>query len=186
SRFGIPALVHEECLAGFAAHGATAYTVPLSWGGTFDPGLIEQIGRRIGADMRSVGIHQGLAPVLDVVRDARWGRVEETMGEDPYLVGTVGAVYVRGLESAGVVPTLKHFVGYSASKAGRNLAPVAVGRRELADVLLPPFAMAGRAGGVRSVLNAHTDIDGVPSAADPELLTGLLRDTWGFTGTVVA
>ncbi|WEG09314.1 glycoside hydrolase family 3 N-terminal domain-containing protein [Microbacterium horticulturae] len=186
SRFGIPALAHEECLAGFAAWGATAYPVPLSWGATFDPELIEQMGRRIGDDLRSVGVHQGLAPVLDVVRDARWGRVEETIGEDPHLVATTATAYVRGVEAAGVVATLKHFVGYSASKAGRNLAPVSIGPREVADVLLPPFEMAVRESGVRSVMNAYTDIDGVPSAADRALLTDLLREEWGFEGTVVA
>jgi beta-xylosidase len=186
NRFGIPALAHEECLAGFASWGATAYPIPLSWGATFDPQLIERMAERIGADMRAVGVHQGLAPVLDVVRDARWGRVEETIGEDPFLVATVGTAYVRGLESAGIIATLKHFVGYSASRAGRNLAPVSIGQRELADVLLPPFEMAVRDGGARSVMNSYNDIDGVPSAADVSLLTGLLRDTWGFDGTVVA
>ncbi len=186
NRFGIPALAHEECLAGFATWGATAYPVPLSWGATFDPDLIREMGSRIGADMRSVGVHQGLAPVLDVVRDARWGRVEETIGEDPYLVGTTATAYIQGVESTGVVATLKHFVGYSASRAGRNLAPVAVGRRELADVLLPPFEMAIRESGVRSVMNAYTDLDGVPTAADESLLTELLRKVWGFDGTVVA
>ncbi|HEY8588931.1 MAG TPA: glycoside hydrolase family 3 N-terminal domain-containing protein [Naasia sp.] len=186
NRWGIPAIAHEECLAGFAAWGATAYPVPLSWGATFDPELIESMARRIGQDMRSVGVHQGLAPVLDVVRDARWGRVEETIGEDPFLVGTIGAAYVRGLESAGIVATLKHFVGYSASRAGRNLAPVSIGRRELQDVLLVPFEMALREGGARSVMNSYTDIDGVPTAADASLLTELLRNTWGFEGTVVA
>ncbi|RZI92804.1 MAG: glycosyl hydrolase, partial [Microbacterium sp.] len=186
SRFGIPALAHEECLAGFAAWGATAYPVPLSWGATFDPELVREVGRRIGDDMGSVGVHQGLAPVLDVVRDARWGRVEETIGEDPTLVGTIATAYVQGVESAGVVATLKHFVGYSASRAGRNLAPVSIGRRELADVLLPPFEMAVRDSGVRSVMNSYTDLDGVPTAADRSLLTELLRDEWGFDGTVVA
>ncbi|MFE1030063.1 glycoside hydrolase family 3 N-terminal domain-containing protein [Streptomyces sp. NPDC058818] len=186
NRFGIPAVAHEECLAGFAAWGATAYPVPLSWGATFDPDLIHRMATAIGRDMRSVGVHQGLAPVLDVVRDARWGRVEETIGEDPYLVGTIGTAYVRGLEGAGIVATLKHFVGYSASRAGRNLAPSSVGPRERADVLLPPFEMAIREGGARSVMHAYTDIDGVPAAADEDLLTGLLRDTWGFEGTVVA
>lgn len=185
NRFAIPALAHEECLAGFAAWGATAYPIPLAWGATFSPELIETMAARIGADMRSVGIHQGLAPVLDVVRDARWGRVEETIGEDPYLVGTIASAYIRGLESTGVIATLKHFVGYSASRAGRNLAPVSVGRRELADVLLPPFEMAVRAG-VGSVMNSYSDIDGVPTAADDALLTTLLRDEWGFEGTVVA
>ncbi|WP_043442411.1 beta-glucosidase family protein [Arthrobacter sp. L77] len=186
NRFGIPAVAHEECLAGFATWGATAYPVPLAWGASFNPGLIERMSHRIGSDMRSVGIHQGLAPVLDVVRDARWGRVEETIGEDPYLIGTIGTAYVRGLESAGIVATLKHFVGYSASKAGRNLAPVSVGPRELADVLLVPFEMVMREGKPRSVMHSYTDIDGVPSAADESLLTGVLRDTWGFDGTVVA
>jgi beta-xylosidase len=182
----LPAVAHEECLAGFAAWGATAYPVPLSWGASFDPDLVEQMARRIGEDMASVGIHQGLAPVLDVVRDARWGRVEETIGEDPYLIGVVGAAYVRGLESAGVIATLKHFVGYSASRTGRNLAPVSMGPRERADVMLPPFEMVLRDGKPRSVMNSYTDIDGVPSAADRELLTGLLRDEWGFEGTVVS
>ena len=186
SRFGIPAIAHEECLAGFAAWGATAYPVPLSWGASFNAELVERMARRIGDDMRSVGIHQGLAPVLDVVRDARWGRVEETIGEDPYLVASVGTAYVRGLESAGIVATLKHFVGYSASRAGRNLAPVSIGPRELADVLLPPFEMAVREGGARSVMNSYSDLDGVPTAADRRLLTELLRDEWGFSGTVVA
>ncbi|MDQ0785684.1 glycoside hydrolase family 3 N-terminal domain-containing protein [Streptomyces sp. B3I8] len=186
NRFGIPALAHDECLAGFAAWGATAYPVPLSWGAAFDPDTVRRMAAAIGRDMAAVGVHQGLAPVLDVVRDARWGRVEETIGEDPYLVGTVATAYVQGLQSAGVVATLKHFVGYSASRAGRNLAPSSVGPRERADVLLPPFEMAVREGGVRSVMNAYTDTDGLPSAADEELLTGLLRDTWGFDGTVVA
>ncbi|MFF9407412.1 glycoside hydrolase family 3 N-terminal domain-containing protein [Streptomyces anandii] len=185
-RFGIPAVAHEECLAGFTAWGATAYPVPLAWGATFDPGLVEEMAARIGRDMRSVGVHQGLAPVLDVVRDPRWGRVEETIGEDPYLVGTIGTAYVRGLESAGVVATLKHFAGYASSAGARNLAPVRAGTREFADITLPPFEMALREGGARSVMAAYTETDGVPASADPRLLTGLLREEWGFTGTVVA
>ncbi|MDO0912438.1 glycoside hydrolase family 3 N-terminal domain-containing protein [Streptomyces sp. DT2A-34] len=185
-RFGIPAVAHEECLAGFTAWQATAYPVPLAWGASFDPPLIEEMARRIGEDLRSVGVHQGLAPVLDVVRDPRWGRVEETVGEDPYLVGTVGAAYVRGLESAGVVATLKHFAGYASSAGARNLAPVRAGVREFADVTLPPFEMALREGGARSVMAAYNETDGVPASADPALLTELLREQWGFTGTVVA
>ena len=143
------------------------------------------MGAQIGRSMRRLGVHQGLAPVMDVTRDLRWGRVEETMGEDPHLVGLTGSAYVRGLESTGVVATLKHFVGYSASRAARNLAPVSIGPRELADVLLPPFEMALRAG-ARSVMNSYSDIDGVPVAADPAVLTDLLRDGYGFGGTVVA
>jgi beta-xylosidase len=186
NRFGIPALVHEECLAGFTTWGATAYPVPLSWGATFDPALVREMATRIGAGMRSVGVHQGLAPVLDVVRDARWGRVEETIGEDPYLVGLIATAYVQGLESTGIVATLKHFAGYSASRAGRNLAPVSMGPREFADVILPPFEMAVAEGGVRSVMHSYAEVDGIPAAANRALLTDLLRDTWGFDGTVVA
>ncbi|GGP90805.1 beta-glucosidase [Streptomyces griseomycini] len=185
-RFGVPAIAHEECLAGFTAWQATAYPVPLAWGASFDPELVEEMARHIGHDLRAAGVHQGLAPVLDVVRDPRWGRVEETIGEDPYLVGTVGAAYVRGLESAGVVATLKHFAGYAASAGARNLAPVRAGVRELADITLPPFEMALREGGARSVMAAYTETDGVPASADPGLLTRLLREEWGFTGTVVS
>jgi beta-xylosidase len=186
SRFRIPAQVHEECLTGFATWRATSYPTPLSWGAAFDPELVEEMAGQIGRSMRAAGVHQGLAPVLDVTRDYRWGRTEETIGEDPYLVGTVGAAYVRGLERAGIVATLKHFAGYSASRGGRNHGPVHMGRRELADVILPPFEMALRLGGARSVMNSYAEIDGVPVAADEALLTGLLRDEWGFTGTVVS
>jgi len=185
-RFGIPAVAHEECLAGFTAWGATAYPVPLSWGASFDPDLVEEMARRIGRDLASVGVHQGLAPVLDVVRDLRWGRVEETIGEDPYLVGTIGAAYVRGLESAGIIATLKHFAGYASSAGARNLAPVRAGVREFADITLPPFEFALREGGARSVMAAYTETDGVPASADPCLLTELLREQWKFTGTVVS
>lgn len=185
NRFGIPAVVHEECLTGLAAWRATVFPSPLCWAASFDPGLVQRMSYAVGGLMRRLGIHQGLAPVLDVVRDLRWGRVEETMGEDPYLVGLIGAAYVSGLETAGVVATLKHFAGYSASAAGRNLAPVSLGPRELADVLLPPFEAALQAG-ARSVMNAYTAVDGVPTAADDGMLTGLLRDRLGFTGTVVA
>jgi beta-xylosidase len=186
SRFGIPAVAHDECLAGFTAWTAAIYPVPLAWGASFDPDLVEQMAVQIGTTMRSVGVHQGLAPLLDVTVDPRWGRTEETIGEDPYLVATIGTAYVRGLESTGLVSTLKHFAGYSASRGGRNLAPAAVTSRQLADQLLPPFEMAIRLGGARSVMHAYTDIDGIPTASDPALLTDLLRETWGFTGTVVA
>jgi len=186
SRFGIPAIVHEECLTGFTAYGATVYPAPIAWGATFDQALIERVAAAIGADMRSVGVHQGLAPLLDVVRDYRWGRVEEAIGEDPYLVGLLGSAYVRGLQSAGVVATLKHFAGYPASRAGRNHAPVSMGPREFTDIILTPFEMAVRHGGVRSVMNSYSDIDGLPAAASADLLTRTLREQWGFTGTVVS
>jgi len=186
SRFRIPAIAHEECLTGFAAWTATIFPTPLAWGASFDPALVGEMAKAIGTSMHAVGIHQGLAPVVDVTRDARWGRTEETVGEDPYLVGMIGTAYVRGLQSTGVHGTLKHFAGYSASRAGRNMAPVAIGKRELRDVILPPFEMAIRLGGARSVMPSYVDLDGVPATGDRELLTGLLRDELGFDGVVVS
>jgi beta-glucosidase len=186
TRLGIPALVHEECLTGLAAWKAATFPTPLAWGASFDPELVEEMAGLIGLSMRELGIHQGLAPVLDVIRDPRWGRVDECIAEDPYVVGTLGTAYVRGLQGAGVHATLKHFVGYSASQAGRNHAPVHAGPREVRDTLLPPFEMAVRDGGVRSVMNSYAEIDGLPTAANPEYLTGVLRDEWGFDGVVVA
>jgi beta-glucosidase len=186
TRLGIPAIAHEECLTGLAAWKAATFPTPLAWGASFDEQLVREMATAIGSSMAALGVHQGLAPVLDVVRDARWGRVEECIGEDPYLVGTIGTAYVRGLQSQGILATLKHFVGYSNSRAGRNLAPVMAGPRELNDVLLVPFEMAVLDGGVRSVMHSYTEIDGVPTAADATLLTGVLRDRWEFDGTVVA
>ncbi|MEV0953286.1 glycoside hydrolase family 3 N-terminal domain-containing protein [Promicromonospora sp. NPDC050249] len=186
TRLGIPALVHEECLTGLAAWQAATFPTPLAWGASFDPELVAEMGRLIGDSMRELGIHQGLAPVLDVVRDPRWGRVDECIGEDPYLVGTVGTSYVRGLQGGGVHATLKHFVAYSGSKAGRNHAPVSAGPREIADVFLPPFEMAVLDGGVRSVMASYNDVDGVPMHSSGEYLTDLLREHWGFDGVVVA
>ncbi|MFI5713471.1 glycoside hydrolase family 3 N-terminal domain-containing protein [Kribbella sp. NPDC051620] len=184
SRLGVPALVHEECLTGFTTYGATVYPTALAWGATFDPALVERMAAAIGRDMAAAGVHQGLSPVLDVVRDYRWGRVEETLGEDPYLVGMLGSAYVRGLQSSGVIATLKHFAGYSASRAGRNHGPVSIGRRELLDVILPTFEMAIADAG--SVMTSYADVDGLPAGADSWLFTQVLRDEWGFTGTVVS
>jgi Glycosyl hydrolase family 3 N terminal domain len=140
----------------------------------------------IGTTMHMLGIHQGLAPVLDVTRDPRWGRTEESIGEDPCLVASIGTAYVQGLQSAGVHATLKHFAGYSASRAARNLAPVSMGRREFADIMLPPFEAALRLGGARSVMPSYTDIDGIPVTGDRQLLTSTLRDELGFDGVAVS
>ncbi|PFG15887.1 beta-glucosidase [Propionicimonas paludicola] len=186
TRLGIPALVHEEVLTGLAAWKATTFPTPLAWGASFDPELVEQAGAAIGSSMAALGVHQGLAPVLDVIRDPRWGRVDECIGEDPYLVGTVATAFVRGLQSAGVHATLKHFLSYSGSTAGRNHAPVSAGPREILDVFLPPFEMAIHDGGAASVMNSYTAIDGVPVASDPSILTDLLRTKIGFDGIVVA
>ncbi|NRD27422.1 beta-glucosidase [Frigoribacterium sp. VKM Ac-2836] len=186
TRLGIPALVHEECLTGLAAWQAATFPTPLAWGASFDPELVERMARLIGGSMRDLGVHQGLAPVLDVIRDPRWGRVDECIAEDPYVVGTIGTAYVKGLQAAGVHATLKHFVGYSTSAAGRNHAPAQVGPRFVEDVLLPPFEMAVLDGGVRSVMNSYAEIDGVPVAGTPSYLTDVLRRRWGFDGVVVS
>ena len=186
TRLGIPAVVHEECLTGFTTLGATVYPTALAWGATFDPRLVEEMGRAIGRDLAAVGVHQGLAPVLDVVTDYRWGRVEETMGEDPYVVATLASAYVEGLQDAGVIATLKHFAGHATSRGGRNHAPVSMGERELRDLVLPPFEMAVRDARARSVMNSYTETDRVPAAADRWLLTDVLRGEWGFRGTVVS
>jgi beta-glucosidase len=190
TRLGIPAIVHEECLPGLMAQGATAFPQAIGLACTFDPSLVERMTARIRQQMRAVGAHQGLAPVLDVARDPRWGRIEETLGEDPYLVARMGAAYVRGLQGddprVGVLATLKHFAGYSFSEGGRNLAPAHIGPRELRDVFLFPFEVAIREAGAASVMNAYQDIDGVPAAASRPLLTEVLREEWGFEGLVVA
>jgi len=186
TRLRIGVLAHEECLSGLAAWTATTYPTPLAWAATFDPVAVGEMGDAIGATMASLGVHQGLAPVLDVVRDARWGRVEETMGEDPYVIATLGKAYIEGIQARGILTTAKHFAGYSASSGGRNLAPVHIGRRELEDVFLPPFEVVVRDAHIASVMPAYVEIDGVPVHGDDFMLTQVLRDRWGFDGTVVA
>lgn len=190
TRLGIPAIAHEESLAGFMAQGATQFPSPLNYGATWDPELIRQVGDVIRRQMRAVGAHQALAPVADVVRDPRWGRVEECVGEDPLLAGAMVSAYVAGLQGndlrEGVVATLKHFCGYSGSEGGRNFAPTHAGPREMADTFLVPFEMAVKRGGALSVMNAYQDVDGEPCAASRRLLTQTLRESWGFEGIVVA
>ena len=188
TRLGIPALAHEEVLVGLMVQGATLFPSALAYGATWNPALVERAARAIGAEARSVGCHQGLAPVLDVSRDVRWGRTEETFGEDPYLVGVMGTSFVRGLqgEKRDLLATLKHFAGHSFSEGGRNHAPVHLGWRELNDVFLLPFEMAVKDGNAGSVMPAYHDIDGESLHGSRHLLTEVLRERWGFDGLVVA
>ena len=188
TKLGIPVMSHEECLSGLMAQGATLFPAPLSMAGTWNPDLIEKVGRAIGAECRSVGCHQGLAPVLDVARDARWGRTEECFAEDPYLTGVFATRYVRGLQGAdrSFLATLKHYVGHSASEGGRNHAPVHLGPRELADDFMLPFEMTVKGADAGSIMPAYHDIDGEPLHASRHLLTTVLRDQWGFDGLLVA
>jgi beta-glucosidase len=188
TRLGIPAIPHEECLTGVMAEGATIFPSSLNLGSLWDPSLVEEIGAAIGNELRSIGGRQGLAPVLDVCRDARWGRTEECYGEDPYLVGMLGSAYVRGLQGSDgrVMATLKHYAGHSFSEGGRNHAPVRLGERELADTFLLPFEMVIRLARAASVMPAYHDIDGIPLHESYHYLTELLRDRWGFDGLIVA
>jgi beta-glucosidase-like glycosyl hydrolase len=186
SRFGIPAIVHEECLTGLQLYGATTYPAPLAWGSSWDEELVRAMAVRIGGSMKQLGVHLGLAPVLDVVRDPRWGRVEECISEDPYAVGVLGSAYVRGLQSEGVGATPKHFLGYSNSKAGRNLAPVHAGPREILEVFAVPFEVVVKKAHPSAIMHSYAEIDGIPVASDPRILTDLLRGRWGFDGVVVA
>lgn len=186
NRLGIPATVHEECLTGFATMGATTYPTPLGLAAGFNPEVIRQVGRAIGEDLRNAGVHHALSPVVDVVRDYRWGRVEETMGEDPILAGRAGTAYVQGIQDAGVVATLKHFAGHSFSRSARNHGPVSAGWREMKDIYIKPFAAAIKDGPVGSVMNSYTDVDGEPCASSTMLMNDVLRDELGFEGTVVS
>ena len=188
TRLGIPAMSHEECLVGLMAKGATLFPSALNYGSTWNPELIEQVGAEIRKEAKQIGCHQGLAPVLDVSRDVRWGRTEETMGEDPYLIGVLATRYVRGLqgENRELLATLKHYAGHSFSEGARNHAPVHLGIKELSDTFLLPFEMAVKQANAGSVMPAYHDIDNEPCHSCHYLLTTLLREEWGFDGLVVA
>ncbi|WP_114011251.1 glycoside hydrolase family 3 N-terminal domain-containing protein [Cohaesibacter intestini] len=188
TRLGIPVMSHEECLSGLMIKGATLFPSSLNYGATWNPALIEKVGEQIGKEARMIGCHQGLAPVLDVARDARWGRTEETFGEDPYLCGLMATHYVKGLqgEKRDLLATLKHYAGHSASEGGRNHAPVHMGWRELNDMFLLPFEMAVKLANAGSVMPAYHDIDNEPVHASRHLLTKVLREDWGFDGLIVA
>jgi beta-glucosidase len=190
TRLGIPALVHEETCSGYMARGATCFPQIIGLASTWAPELAEAMGGVIRAQMRAVGAHQALAPVLDVTREPRWGRVEETLGEDPYLVACAGSAFVRGLQAddigRGVLATGKHFLAYGVSEGGLNWAPVHLAERELREVFLPPFEAAIKTAGLASIMNAYHELDGVPCGASRWLLTDLLRGELGFDGLVVS
>ena len=186
TRLGIPAVVHEESTGGFCAREATQFPHGTGLSATWDPDLAQEVAEVIGRQLRAVGARLTLAPVVDIARDPRWGRVEETYGEDPELASRFGVAYVRGIQSQGVACTLKHYVGYGASEGGLNWGWVSAGPRHLRDVLAAPFRAAIAEAGVGAVMPSYNDIDGLPVHGSPELLTGLLRDELGFTGVTVA
>jgi len=190
TRLGIPALLHEESLHGLLARDAPIYQQSIGAAAAFDPELVEAIATAIRRRMRAIGATVALAPVLDICRDPRWGRIEETYGEDPYLAAVLGAAYVRGLQgtdlATGVAATAKHFAGHGLAEGGFNQAPAHVGQRELREEQLLPFEAAVRDAGIASVMPAYCDIDGVPCHASHELLTAILRGEWGFDGVVAS
>lgn len=190
TRLRIPAIMHEECLSGLMGYGATVFPQAIGLASTWNPDIIREVAAKIRKQMRAIGTHQGLSPVLDVSRDPRWGRTEESFGEDPYLVASVGGAYIRGLQGTspkdGVIATGKHFVAHGFSEGGRNCAPVHVSMRALREVFLYPFEVAVKESGVFSIMNAYHEIDGVPCTSSSELLTRILRREWGFEGIVVS
>ena len=193
SRLGIPVFFHEECLHGHAAIGATSFSQPIGLGATFNPGLVQSLYAMAAEETRVRGAHQALTPVVDVARDPRWGRVEETFGEDPYLVTQMGMAAVRGFQGDAtfknrkhVIATLKHFAAHGQPESGQNCAPANVSMRVLRETFLQPFKEAIQKAGAISVMASYNEIDGVPSHASQWLLRDVLRKEWGFKGFVVS
>jgi beta-glucosidase len=193
TRLGIPVIFHEECLHGLAAKEATSYPQPIGLASTFDPVLVESLYAAIADDARSRGAHQALTPVVDVARDPRWGRVEETFGEDTYLAAQMGIAAVKGFQGDArftdkkhVIATLKHFAAHGQPESGMNCGPVNISERVLRDTFLSVFRDVIRKAGAISVMASYNEIDGVSSHASKWLLRDVLRGEWGFTGYVVS
>ncbi len=190
TRLGIPTINHEECCVGLMALESTVYPQIIGLASTFEPELARKMTEQIRRQMLAIGARQGLAPVLDVGRDPRWGRIEETFGEDPLLVSQFGKAYIQGLQgenpAEAVMATGKHFIGHAFSQGGLNCGPVHLGERDLWDIYMAPFQAAIRDAGLMSMMNAYPELDGELVAASKRILTDLLRDTLGFDGVVVS
>jgi beta-glucosidase len=190
TRLGIPAIIHEECLHGLLAWAAPCFQQSIGAAAAFDTALVGEVAATIRRRMLMTGARHALGPVFDISRDPRWGRVEETYGEDPYLAAELGCAFVAALQgddlARGVVATGKHMVGHGLAEGGLNMAPAHIGPRELHDEQLFPFEAAVRLAGLASMMPAYCDVDGVPCHASRELLTTILRDRWGFDGIVAS
>jgi beta-glucosidase len=193
SRLKIPVVFHEECLHGHAAIDGTSFSQPIGLGATFNPELVQKLFAMTAEEARVRGTHQALTPVVDVAREPRWGRVEETYGEDPYLVSCMAIAAVRGFQGDAtfkdkkhVIATLKHFAAHGQPESGTNCAPVNVSERVLREVFLATFKQAIQKGGAISVMASYNEIDGVPSHANKWLLRDVLRKEWDFKGYVVS
>ncbi len=195
TRLGIPILFHEEGLHGYAAVGATSFPQAIAQASSWDPDLVRQIDTVIGREVRARGVSLVLSPVVDIARDPRWGRIEETFGEDPYLVGEMGVAAVEGLQGAGharllgsdhVFATLKHLTGHGQPESGENVGPAPISERELRENFFPPFEQVVKRTGIEAVMASYNEIDGVPSHANKWLLHDVLRGEWGFRGAVIS
>ena len=193
TRLGIPVIFHEECLHGHAGIGSTSFPQPIGLAATFNPALVEALYTMTAEETRLRGAHQALTPVVDVARDPRWGRVEETFGEDPYLVAQLGMAAVRGFQGdrsfkdkKRLIATLKHFAAHGQPESGINCAPANYSIRLLRETFLYPFKEAVQKAGAISVMASYNEIDGVPSHANKWLLRDVLRKEWGFEGYVVS
>ncbi|QGA55335.1 beta-glucosidase [Sulfolobus sp. E5-1-F] len=187
TRLKIPAIIHEECLSGLMGYSATAFPQAIGLASTWNTELVNSVASVIRSQARLLGVNHCLSPVLDVCRDPRWGRCEETYGEDQYLVASMGLAYITGLQGENqLVATAKHFAAHGFPEGGRNIAQVHVGNRELRETFLFPFEVAVKTGKVMSIMPAYHEIDGIPCHANPQLLTNILRQEWGFDGIVVS
>lgn len=195
TRLGIPILFHEESLHGLAAKDATAFPQSIGLASTWDPDLIRNINALIAEETSARGVHSVLSPVVDVARDPRWGRIEETFGEDPYLVGEMGVASVEGLMGTGttrklapgkVMATLKHMTGHGQPESGNNVGPAQISERTLREMFFPPFEQVVTRTAIDAVMASYNEIDGVPSHANKWLLQDVLRGEWGYQGAVVS
>ena len=193
TRLGIPVLFHEEALHGLEAEQATSFPQAIALASTWNPELVERVFAAAAAEARARGVHQVLAPVVDVARDPRWGRIEETYGEDPYLAARMGVAAVRGFQGtealigpSHVLATLKHMTGHGQPESGTNVGPAPYGERTLRDAFLYPFEVAIREAGARSVMPSYNEVDGIPSHANRWLLRDVLRGEWRFDGVIVS
>jgi beta-glucosidase len=195
TRLGIPILFHEEGLHGYAAVGATSFPQSIAMASSFDTDVLRDVNSVIAREIRARGVPMVLSPVVDIARDPRWGRIEETYGEDPYLVGEMGVAAVEGLQGVGrsrnlrpgkVFATLKHLTGHGQPESGTNVGPAPISERELRENFFPPFEQVVKRTGIEAVMASYNEIDGVPSHANRWLLEDVLREEWGFRGAVVS
>jgi beta-glucosidase len=193
TRLGIPVMFHEECLHGHAAPKGTAFPAAIGLASTWDEALIHDVFSSVASEVRARGVQQCLAPVLDLARDPRWGRTEETYGEDPYLVMHIGLAAIHGFQGDGpwidkahVMATAKHFAVHGQPEGGTNVGPGNYSERLVREYFLKPFEAAVKDGHVQTVMASYNEIDGIPSHSNKHLLDDILRHEWGFEGMVVS